>query len=236
MATEVDSVFFSISSADAVSKWFGESEQLVKYLFEMARAHKPADIFIDEIDSLYRSRSDWENDSTRQMKTKFLVQMQGGVGINNNGILIMGATNIPWGLDPAIRRRLEKRICIPLPDENARRCMFDIHMGNTSTEVSPNQFSQLAKQTDGYSRADIGIVVCEGLMVPVHKVQMATHFTLARGPFLCDPNSILDDLLTPCGPHEHGAQEMNWMQVEGDKLLEPRVTLEDFKNSLLNTY
>ena len=234
MATEADSVFFSISSADLVSKWLGESERLVKNLFEMARAHRPAIIFIDEVDSLCGSRSDSENDATRRIKTEFLVQMQ-GVGVDNDGILVLGATNIPWGLDSAIRRRFEKRIYIPLPEENARRRMFEIHMGNTSTEVSQNDFGGLAKETDGYSGADIGIVVREALMMPVRKVQMATHFKPARGPSPGDPNSIVNDLLTPCGPREQGAQEMNWMQVDGDKLLEPRVTLGDFKKSLQNT-
>ena len=77
VATEAESTFFSISSADLVSKWLGESERLVKNLFELARAQKPAIIFIDEVDSLCSSRSDSENDATRRIKTEFLVQMQG---------------------------------------------------------------------------------------------------------------------------------------------------------------
>jgi len=114
VATEAESTFFSISSSDLVSKWLGESERLVKNLFELARAQKPAIIFIDEVDSLCSSRSDSENDATRRIKTEFLVQMQ-GVGVDNDGILVLGATNIPWGLDAAIRRRFEKRIHIPPP-------------------------------------------------------------------------------------------------------------------------
>src|SRR4051812_20273582 len=72
----------------------------------MARAHKPSIIFIDEIDSLTSSRSDTESESSRRIKTEFLVQMQ-GVGNDNDGILVLGATNIPWVLDAAIRRRFE---------------------------------------------------------------------------------------------------------------------------------
>lgn len=72
----------------------------------MARANKPAIIFIDEIDSLCSSRSDTESESARRIKTEFLVQMQ-GVGKDDEGILVLGATNIPWVLDSAIRRRFE---------------------------------------------------------------------------------------------------------------------------------
>lgn len=78
--------------------------RLVRTLFEMARESKPSIIFIDEIDSLCSTRSESENDSTRRIKTEFLVQMQ-GVGNDSSGVLVLGATNLPWGLDPAIRRR-----------------------------------------------------------------------------------------------------------------------------------
>ncbi|MGH0123681.1 UNVERIFIED_CONTAM: hypothetical protein FKN15_028912 [Acipenser sinensis] len=104
VATEANnSTFFSVSSSDLMSKWLGESEKLVKNLFELARQHKPSIIFIDEVDSLCGSRNENESEAARRIKTEFLVQMQ-GVGNNNDGILVLGATNIPWVLDAAIRR------------------------------------------------------------------------------------------------------------------------------------
>jgi vacuolar protein-sorting-associated protein 4 len=81
----------------------------------LARENKPSIIFIDEIDSLCGSRSEGENETGRRIKTEFLVQMQ-GVGNDMDGVLVLGASNVPWELDPAIRRRFEKRIYIPLPD------------------------------------------------------------------------------------------------------------------------
>ena len=94
-------------------------------MFEKAREERPSIIFIDEVDSLVSSRSDREDDATKRVKTEFLVQMQ-GVGNDSDGILVLGATNIPWALDSAIRRRFEKRIYIGLPEAPARASMFKV--------------------------------------------------------------------------------------------------------------
>ena len=174
-ATEADATFFSISSSDLVSKWLGESERLVKQLFKLARENKPAIIFIDEVDSLCGSRSEGENETSRRIKTEFLVQMQ-GVGNDNNGILVLGATNTPWELDPAIRRRFEKRIYIPLPDVHARATQFKIRIGKTPNNLAEEDFVELGKATEGYSGSDITVVVKEAMMLPVRKCQSATKF------------------------------------------------------------
>ncbi|XP_014672710.1 PREDICTED: vacuolar protein sorting-associated protein 4A-like [Priapulus caudatus] len=234
VATEANSTFFSVSSSDLVSKWLGESEKLVKNLFEMARDKKPSIVFIDEIDSLCSSRSDNESESARRIKTEFLVQMQ-GVGTDNFGVLVLGATNIPWVLDAAIRRRFEKRIYIPLPEENARTTIFKIHMGNTPNSLTDENYRTLGEKSEGYSGADISIVVRDALMQPVRKVQTATHFRRVRGPSRTDPNLIVDDLLSPCSPGAPGATEMSWMEVPGEKLLEPVVTMGDVLLSLSST-
>jgi len=232
VATEANnSTFFSVSSSDLVSKWLGESEQLVKNLFSLAREHKPSIIFIDEVDSLCSSRSDNESESARRIKTEFLVQMQ-GVGNDNDGILVLGATNIPWVLDAAIRRRFEKRIYINLPDAPARAEMFKLNIGDTSTNLTDQDYKLLGESTDGYSGADIGLVVRDALMTPVRKVQKATHFKRVRGPSPTDSQKIVDDLLTPCSPGDPGAREMTMMDVPGDKLFEPPVTMADLLKSL----
>ncbi|XP_072267907.1 vacuolar protein sorting-associated protein 4B [Pyxicephalus adspersus] len=235
VATEANnSTFFSISSSDLVSKWLGESEKLVKNLFQLAREHKPSIIFIDEIDSLCGSRSENESEAARRIKTEFLVQMQ-GVGVDNEGILVLGATNIPWVLDSAIRRRFEKRIYIPLPEAHARTDMFKLHLGTTAHSLTDADFRDLGKRTNGYSGADISIIVRDALMQPVRKVQSATHFKRVQGKSPVNPDEIHDDLLTPCSPGDPDAVEMTWMDVPGDKLLEPTVGMADMLRSLTNT-
>jgi len=234
VATEANnSKFISVSSSNLVSKWLGESEKLVKSLFEMARQNKPSIIFIDEIDSLCSSRSDNESESARRIKTEFLVQMQ-GVGNDTDGILVLGATNIPWVLDAAIRRRFEKCIYIPLPEEKARCHMFKINIGKTPNNLREEDFRLLAKKTEGFSGADISVLVRDSLMQPVRKVQTATHFKKVRGPLPNDPDTIVDDLYTPCSPGDPNAIEMTWEQIEGSKLLEPIVTMNDMLMSLSN--
>lgn len=234
VATEANSTFFSVSSADLMSKWLGEGEKLVKNLFEVARENRPSIIFIDEVDSLCSSRGDGGNDATNRIKTEFLVQMN-GVGNDVDGILVLAATNIPWCLDPAIRRRFEKRIYIGLPEAYARSRMVEIHLGGTPHELSAQQFKELGDKTDLYSGSDIAIVVRDAMMQPVRAVQTATHFKKVKGPSPADPNVIVDDLLTPCSPGDNGAFEKSWTTVESSKLQEPIITYNDFLKSLRTT-
>jgi len=223
VATEAGaSTFFSVSSSDLVSKYQGESERLVKNLFEMARAKSPAIIFIDEIDSLCGSRSDGENDSARRIKTEFLVQMQ-GVGKGNDGILVLGATNTPWDLDPAIRRRFEKRIYIPLPDVEARETMFHIHIGDTPNDLDNDDYKYFAQRTDGFSGADISVIVRDALMEPVRFLPEATHFRRNQ-----------NGLFEPCSPGEPDAVKIDLMQIEGNMLEPPVIALRDFVRALDN--
>jgi len=208
VATEANnSTFFSVSSSDLVSKYVGESEKLVKNLFTMAREKKPSIIFIDEVDSLASKRSDNEQDNTRRIKTEFLVQMQ-GVGKDTRGVLTLGATNCPWDLDPAIRRRFVKRIYIPLPEKEARQIMFKIHIGSTPNELSDQDYAIMAEKTDGFSGSDISGVVQDALMEPVRTMQTATHFVKSK-----DPEGKAPYIWLPCSPATPGAVQMSLMQI-----------------------
>ncbi|KAH8813737.1 AAA-domain-containing protein [Flagelloscypha sp. PMI_526] len=227
VATEAQSTFFSISSSDLVSKWQGESERLVKQLFMMAREQKPAIIFVDEIDSLTGARSETESEGSRRIKTEFLVQMN-GVGQDNSGVLVLGATNIPWQLDIAIKRRFEKRIYIPLPNAEARQRMFELNVGDHPCECTAENWRRLAERTDGYSGSDIGDLVRDALMQPVRKIKFAKYFKKIE-----NPNEPGKAKWTPCSSSkEPGAVAMSWMKVKGGELLEPKLTFEDFETSL----
>lgn len=224
VATEANSTFFSVSSSDLVSKWMGESERLVKQLFTMARENKPSIIFIDEVDALCGPRGEGESEASRRIKTELLVQMN-GVGNDSTGVLVLGATNIPWQLDAAIRRRFERRIYIPLPDVEARTRMFEINIGEVPCQCTLSDFKMLAEMTEGYSGHDIAVVVRDALMQPIRKIQQATHFK----PVVSEDGI---EKLTPCSPGDEGARELNWLDVGTDELKEPDLTIKDFIKSI----
>jgi vacuolar protein-sorting-associated protein 4 len=113
--------------------------------------------------------------------------------------------------------------------------MFKIHLGNTPHTLSEADFKELGDLTTGFSGSDISTLVRDAIMQPVRAVQTATHFKKVRGPSRSDPNVMVDDLLTPCSPGDPGAVELNWMDVDGEKLLEPMVCKKDFLRSLKNT-
>ncbi|XP_048231961.1 protein SUPPRESSOR OF K(+) TRANSPORT GROWTH DEFECT 1 isoform X2 [Ricinus communis] len=176
VATEADSTFFSVSSSDLVSKWMGESEKLVSNLFRLARDSAPSIIFIDEIDSLCGQRGEGnESEASRRIKTELLVQMQ-GIGNDDHQVLVLAATNTPYALDQAIRRRFDKRIYIPLPDLKARQHMFKVHLGDTPHNLTESDFEHLARRTEGFSGSDISVCVKDVLFEPVRKTRDAKYF------------------------------------------------------------
>lgn len=175
VATECSSTFYFVSSADLVSKYVGESERYVKQLFQMAKETIPSIIFIDEIDSLCSTRKESDNDSSTRIKTEFLQQMQ-GVASPKDGILVIGATNLPWQLDGAVLRRFQRRIYIPLPDESARDVAFDIHLKNVPHSISKEQFEWLANQTQGYSQSDIKVIVQDAKFEATRLLRNANYF------------------------------------------------------------
>ena len=226
-ATETHGNFFSVSAANIVSKWMGESERLIKGLFDLARKNKPAVIFLDEIDSIMGARSDNENDATRRLKTEFLIQMQ-GVGNDDEGILVLGATNIPWALDPAVRRRFQKKIYISLPELDARKVMFEINLKGTPNTLTDEQLEDLARSTPGFSGSDISTLAQDAIFEPVRKCQSAEFFKkIVPGVNGQSCNYV------PCTQNEPGAMRMKMSELPDSKaLLPPKVMYEDFKVAL----
>jgi len=177
VATECKTTFFNISASSIVSKWRGDSEKLVRVLFELAKYHAPSTIFLDELEAIMSQRTSdgAEHEGSRRMKTELLVQLD-GLSKNSEHIFLLAASNLPWDLDTAMLRRLEKRILINLPDFKARRRMFEMNLPNGLLDSNNNvvveglDYDNLAEITEGYSGSDIKLVCKEAAMIPVRKI------------------------------------------------------------------
>ncbi|XP_022724209.1 katanin p60 ATPase-containing subunit A-like 2 isoform X2 [Durio zibethinus] len=171
VATECKTTFFNISASSVVSKWRGDSEKLIKALFDLARHHAPSTIFLDEIDAIISQRGGEgrsEHEASRRLKTELLIQMD-GLTRSDELVFVLAATNLPWELDAAMLRRLEKRILVPLPEPEARRAMFE--------ELLPEQHGEdvlpydiLVERSEGYSGSDIRLLCKEAAMQPLRRL------------------------------------------------------------------
>src|SRR5687767_9748399 len=166
-AGEIDATFFRISPADVLSKWVGEAEQNLKKLFEAAAAETRAIIFIDEIEALVPARRDEGSSVMQRVVPQILQGMEGFDERDVSPILFMGATNVPWQLDPAILRpgRFDEKVYIPLPDLAARRHMLDMYLSKRPV-ADDVDLDALAAKLDGYSGADIKYIADRSATIP----------------------------------------------------------------------
>ena len=167
VASEMRTTFFNISAATIVSKWRGESEKIIKVLFDLARHYQPSTIFLDEIDSIMSSRGEGgdEHEGSRRMKTELLIQLDGLT--KNEGVFLLAASNIPWDLDPALLRRLEKRVIVTLPDKKGREALLRIFIPpNMNKGIDYNKSAELL---ENYSGSDIKLLCKEALMTRTRK-------------------------------------------------------------------
>ncbi|XP_010539205.1 PREDICTED: katanin p60 ATPase-containing subunit A-like 2 [Tarenaya hassleriana] len=170
VATECNTTFFNISASSVVSKWRGDSEKLIRVLFDMAKHHAPSTIFLDEIDAIISHRGDGrgEHEASRRLKTELLIQMD-GLTQTDELVFVLAATNLPWELDAAMLRRLEKRILVPLPEPEARQAMFEELLSSRPEEESL-PYDLLVEKTEGYSGSDIRSLCKEAAMQPVRRL------------------------------------------------------------------
>ncbi|KAL5186899.1 ATPase family AAA domain-containing protein FIGL1 [Glycine soja] len=170
IAGEAKATFFYISASSLTSKWIGEGEKLVRALFGVASCRQPAVIFVDEIDSLLSQRkSDGEHESSRRLKTQFLIEME-GFDSGSEQILLIGATNRPQELDEAARRRLTKRLYIPLPCSEARAWIIrNLLEKDGLFKLSSDEMDIICKFTEGYSGSDMKNLVKDASMGPLRE-------------------------------------------------------------------
>lgn len=157
-AGEINAKFISVGLNDVLDMWIGNSEKNLNEIFELARQNKPCVLFFDEIDALGASRSDMKQSAGRHLINQFLQELDGIDG-DNEGVLVLGATNTPWNLDQAFRRpgRFDRIIFVPPPDINAREEILKIKMRDKLSENV--NYNEVAQKTKEYSGADIEAVI-----------------------------------------------------------------------------
>ncbi|CAG8128860.1 unnamed protein product [Penicillium olsonii] len=192
VATESKSTFFSVSASSLTSKWHGESEKLVRALFGLAKALAPSIIFVDEIDSLLSARSSGsEHEASRRSKTEFLVQwsdlQRAAAGREQTSrekkegdasrVLVLAATNMPWDIDEAARRRFVRRQYIPLPEHHVREQQIRKLIGHQHHELSDADIQVLVHVTEGFSGSDITALAKDAAMGPLRNLGEALLHT-----------------------------------------------------------
>ncbi|CAD8057759.1 unnamed protein product [Paramecium sonneborni] len=172
IASEGKATFFSIKASTLTSKYVGEGEKTVRALFALAAQRQPSVIFFDEIDSLLCARSEKDNETSRQIKTEFMVQLEGATRGGCERIVFIGATNRPQELDDAIKRRFQKKIYIPLPNKEGRLSYFENLIIKEAKEgkkiqMNTSELQTLVELTKGYSGADIRNLSREACMYSI---------------------------------------------------------------------
>ena len=156
--------FLAFLPPSVTSKFRGDSEKLIRVLFELARYYAPTTIFFDEIDAILGQRSGssssgaerFEHEGSRRMKTELLIEMDGlGKHDNDKHVFVLCATNLPWDLDSALLRRLEKRILVPPPCAIARKAMLEKYLSHYAHDLTVNDFEAISMSTEFFTGSDI---------------------------------------------------------------------------------
>jgi transitional endoplasmic reticulum ATPase len=174
-AGEVDAAFVSVSIPEILSKWLGESEKRMAGLFAEARSKTPAVLFFDEIEALASRRGASETTHTGALVSTFLSEMD-GMGADNEGVLVLAATNVPWAIDPAFRRqgRFDRVLFVPPPDAAAREAVLKLMLaerpGAGGLDLAP-----IVRATSGFSSADLAQVVDMACDLAIEQSLDANH-------------------------------------------------------------
>ncbi len=167
-AGEINSSFLSVGINEILDMWIGGSEKRLHEIFEQARRNTPCVLFFDEVDALGASRSDMRQSAGRHLINQFLSELD-GVEYNNDGVLILGATNAPWHLDSAFRRpgRFDRILFVPPPDVEARAGILRIICQGKPTQNVDHE--HIAKRAKDFSGADLKAVIDKAVETKLQK-------------------------------------------------------------------
>ncbi|XP_055354969.1 spastin-like isoform X2 [Paramacrobiotus metropolitanus] len=166
-AAQTNYNFMNLTASVLVSKWVGDSEKIIKILFECARDIQPCIIFIDEIDAVLSQRTHLERDDTRRFKNEFLTQFDGLMCNHEERIMVLGATNLPQGIDTAALRRFDLRIFLGPPDCGAREVLLRRILREVRHNLSDAEVRHIAKISQQYSASDLGVIVRNAAWLPL---------------------------------------------------------------------
>jgi SpoVK/Ycf46/Vps4 family AAA+-type ATPase len=191
VAGECRAEFVSVGIADVLSMWIGQSEENLAALFEKARKAAPSVLFFDELDALAFARSKAHSEHTRQVVNEFLTQLD-GFSADNTGVLVLAATNMPWDVDPAMKRpgRFSRQVFVAPPDEEARATIVELKL--VGLPVEHIDARAVARATPHFSGADLeGVVeiakeyvledhIAHGIERPIRQEDLARAVKEAR--------------------------------------------------------
>ena len=182
LAGELGAKFLSIGIADILDPYFGQSERNLHEAFQLARREAPCVLFFDELDALGARRSSVQASMLRGAVNQLLTELDGVDG-PNEGVFVLGATNQPWDVDPALKRpgRLDRTVLVLPPDLEAREAIFRVHLSGRPVENI--DLRKLAKSSEGLSGADIAFVcemAAEQALLDGVRTGEARHITMSE--------------------------------------------------------
>jgi transitional endoplasmic reticulum ATPase len=237
VANETDAYFLHVSGPEVIHKFYGESEANLRAIFEKASQNAPAIVFLDEIDAIASKREEVRGDQQveRRVVAQLLALMD---GLKSRGqVIVIGATNIPNVLDPALRRpgRFDREICLSIPDKTGRLQILNIHTRGMPL-ASDVDLQKLAEITHGFVGADLEALSREAAMTVLRKLMPKIEFDAEYIPYemLSELQVTMDDFLEALKEIEPSAirevftevSDVKWDDVGG---------LEEAKRLLMET-
>lgn len=207
--------FVPITLDKFLNKSLEERINLLNELFQLARNNKPSLVFIDDMDSILKYKKEEKEDINKFMEEFFRNIRNAYSNEDNAGIVIFGATNKPWDLEPAIIRRFRRRIYIGLPGANDRKLLIKFLIGNNHNNITEEQFEKMENLTQGYSRRDIYNII-QNMINESNKKSQQEKINLA-----------------PCESNDKGGIEKNKNDFNNlENSVIPCITFEDFSLSI----